>query len=193
MNRGLKKDFNLFFSFFNRAARFDKKIDRKIIKFIEFDRMAEYANKMLRDRKQIAEALRESEEKYRSMMETMTDQTYISSHDFRIEYMNPAMIAKVGRDATGEICHKVIYNMDEICPWCVFDRVQQKEHVKSEETDPKDNSHYSVINSPISHADGRVSKLTILRDITEMKTIEENLRQAQKMESIGTLTGGYCP
>ena len=63
LNRGLKNDFNLFVSFFNRTLHSDEKIDRETIKFIELDQMAEYANKMLTDRKQAEEALRESEEK----------------------------------------------------------------------------------------------------------------------------------
>ncbi|MBW2662376.1 MAG: PAS domain S-box protein [Deltaproteobacteria bacterium] len=144
------------------------------------------------ERKQTEEALRESEEKYRSMMESMKDAAYISSSEFRIEYMNPAMIDRVGRDASGELCHKAIYDTDEKCSWCVFDQVQQKEHVEYEVANPKDNRYYSVTSSPISHTDGTVSKLTIFHDITEIKTMEENLRQSQKMESIGTLTGGVA-
>ena len=126
------------------------------------------------------------------MMESMKDESYICSPELRIEYMNPPMIDRVGRDATGEICHKAIYDRDEKCSWCVFDRVQQKEHVEYEVADPKDNRYYSVTNSPIPHTDGTVSNLTIFHDITEIKTMEENLRQSQKMESIGTLTGGVA-
>lgn len=63
LNRGLKNDFNLFVSFFNRTVHSDEKIDREPIKFIELDQMAEYANKMLTDRKQAEGALKESQEK----------------------------------------------------------------------------------------------------------------------------------
>ncbi len=44
------------------------------------------------ERKRAEEALRESEEKYRSMMESMKDPVYICSPDFRVKYMNPTMI-----------------------------------------------------------------------------------------------------
>ncbi|NQT17961.1 MAG: GAF domain-containing protein, partial [Planctomycetes bacterium] len=70
-------------------------------------------------RKQAEEELRESEEKYRSMMESMKAAVYICSPDFRVEYMNPAMIKRTGRDATGEVCHKAIQNLDERCPGCI--------------------------------------------------------------------------
>jgi len=140
-------------------------------------------------RKQAEGALRESDERYRSVMETMKDSAYICSPEFCIEYMNPAMIDRVGRNVSGELCHKAIYDSDKKCPWCVFDQVRQGEHVDYEVSDPKDNRCYAVSNSPIKATDGAVAKLTIFRDITEMKTIEESLRQARKMESIGTLTG----
>ena len=51
------------------------------------------------ERKQSEDALRESEEKFRSMMESMQDGAYICSPDFHIKYMNPAMIGRIGRDA----------------------------------------------------------------------------------------------
>ncbi len=137
-------------------------------------------------------ALKESEEQYRSMMASLKDAAYICSPAFRIEYMNPAMKKRIGRDATGEFCYKAIYKRDDKCPWCIFDKVEKKEFIDYEVADPKDNRYFSVSNSPVAHSDGTVSKLTLFHDITEIKAIEENLRQARKIESVGTLTGGIA-
>ncbi len=143
-------------------------------------------------RLQAEAALRESEEKYRSMMEAMTDAAYICSHDFRVEYMNPAMIKRIGHDATGEACHQAINALEEKCPWCVHYKVQKGEHAVTEIVSPKDNRTYSVSNSPIHHLDGTISKLTIHRDLTELKKMEEELLKARKLESIGLLAGGMA-
>ncbi len=143
-------------------------------------------------RKRVERALRESEEKYRSIMESMDELTYICSSDFRIEYMNPAMVRKFGRDATGEICHQALYSSEEPCTWCEHKRVMQGEVVKSELVRPNSNEVYSISHAPIFHTDGSISKLSIHRDITNIKNMEDRIHQAQKMESIGNLASGIA-
>jgi len=142
--------------------------------------------------KKTEEALKESEQKYRNMMEVLIDPAYICSRDFVIEYMNPAMIEKVGYDATGEICHKVMHGLDEKCQWCIHEKVMQGEFIRAEVLSPLDNKIYHGTSSPISHIPGSTSKLTVFRDITEIKKLEERLQQAQKMETIGNLAGGIA-
>ena len=145
------------------------------------------------ERKQAEEALRKSEEKYRSMMESMDDPVYICSPDYHVEYMNPAMIKKTGgRNAVGEPCYKVLHELDEKCPWCVHDKVQQGENRVTEIESPRDSRTYNVSHFPVHNADGSISKLTIYRDVTEVRKMEAQFQQATKMEAISTLAGGVA-
>jgi two-component system cell cycle sensor histidine kinase/response regulator CckA len=76
-------------------------------------------------------------------------------------------------------------------------KVRNGEHVPPFETvrrrkDGKE-IHVSVCVSPIKNREGRIiGASAISRDISERKRLEEHVRQAQKMESIGQLAGGVA-
>lgn len=150
-------------------------------------------------RKTAEKNLKASEEKYRSMMKAMPDQAYICSPDFRIEFMNRAMIDRLGHDATGELCYNALFGHDEKCPWCVFEKVRKGQTITYEQKDSETNRYYLVKCSPVNLVEGQPSKLSILRDVTDLKLMEKEriqaeakLQQALKMESIGTLAGGIA-
>jgi len=144
------------------------------------------------ERKKAEEALRISEEKYRSMMEAMEDPVTISSHDYKIVYMNPAMIKRTGRDATGEPCFKALHDLGTKCPWCQHHKIQNGEHFTEELVSPKDKRAYHISHSPIFHKDESISTLTVYRDTTDFKKMQSQLMQSHKMEAIGTLAGGIA-
>ncbi|MBW2166107.1 MAG: PAS domain S-box protein, partial [Deltaproteobacteria bacterium] len=140
----------------------------------------------IEERKRIEGALRESEEKYRSIMEAMNDPVYICSNDYRVTYMNPAMINRIGTyDIEGIPCYKM-HGLDEKCRWCVHDKIQKGEHSVTELISPKDGCVYHVSHSPLFHANKSISKMTIFRNITEYKHAEQALRESE--ERYRTLT-----
>ncbi len=124
------------------------------------------------DRHKAEESLRASEARYRSMLEAMDDLVYISSTDYRVQYMNPAMVRRTGRDATGEPCYQAMHGLAEICGWCSDTRRRRGDSPRWEITSPKDGRTYSVSNVPLHNQDGTVSKMSILRDITDVRQAE---------------------
>ena len=138
------------------------------------------------------EALCESEEKYRSMMEAMNDPVYICSSDFLVAYMNASMIKMIGNDLTGEPCHKALFDKEEKCPWCIHDKVQQGESAETEIVNPKNNRSYTVIHSPIFHEDGSISKMTIFRDTTVAKHLEAQLFRSERLSATGQLAASIA-
>ena len=128
-------------------------------------------------------ALREREAHYRAMVEAFDGLIYICSRDYRVEFMNRHFIERTGRDARGELCYKALHNLDAVCPWCVNDRVFKGETVRWELQSPKDHRWYYIVNTPIYHEDGTLSKQSLLFDITDRKRMEEEVNaNSEKMK-----------
>jgi len=143
-------------------------------------------------RLQVEKALRESEEKYRSMMEALNDPVFITDKEFRISYMNSAMIKRTGHEAIGEYCYKIVHGLNEKCPWCVYHVIKEWEQAETEVISPLDGLTYSVTNSPIIHRDGTVYKVAILRDTTKTKLLQNQLARSERLAVTGQLAASIA-
>jgi len=142
--------------------------------------------------KQTKKKLKHSEKKFRSMMEAIKDPIYICSPDYIVEYMNPSMVKKIGYDAIGEYCYESLHGLNGRCEWCQFSDPNQVHFYDMEIKSPLDNHHYIVSQFPLIRQDGRTSKLTFYKNISELKKNTKHLQQAQKMETVGQLAGGVA-
>ena len=118
------------------------------------------------------------EARLRAMIDSFDGFIYICSRDYRIEYMNERLIARTGHDGTGELCYRVLHERDEICPWCINERVFAGETVHWEIQSPKDRRWYSIVNTPIYNPDGTLSKQALILDISDAKRTEGDLKHA---------------
>jgi PAS domain S-box-containing protein len=130
----------------------------------------------IRNRKTAEDALRESEIKYRSIVDAFDGYIILYSPDYRIEFMNRKFISTLGYDATGKLCYEVLHNRDSICPWCNSDRVFRGETVRFEMHSPETDRYYHVVATPVRRNDGAIWKQSILIDITDRKLAEMNLK-----------------
>ncbi len=131
-------------------------------------------------RKEAEKATEESRAKYQAIVDAFDGLIYICSQDYRIEFMNGKLIERTGHDAVGEFCYKVMHDRDSPCPWCVNARVFTGETVRWEMFSPKDKRCYYVVNIPIRHADGSMSKHSMIIDIHDRKLAEERLQQKKE-------------
>jgi PAS domain S-box-containing protein len=125
----------------------------------------------------------ESDVRYRAIVEAFDGLIYICSQDYRIEFMNQQLIERTGYDATGELCYKVLHDRDDICPWCVNDRVLAGEKVIWEVQSPRDDRWYHIVNTPIRNPDGTMSKQAMIQDITERKLAAVRMEELRNIVS----------
>jgi len=130
------------------------------------------------EQRKAEKALQDREAHYRAMVEAFDGLIYICSRDYRVEFMNQRFIDRTGRDATGELYYKAIHDLDTVCPWCVNERVFKGETVRWEVLSPKDNRWLYVVNTPIYHSDGTMSKQAMILDITDRKKMEQELKES---------------
>jgi PAS domain S-box-containing protein len=132
------------------------------------------------EQKRAEEALKERGAQYRAIVEAFDGLIYTCSRDYRVEFMNRRFIERTGHDGTGELCYKAIHDLDSVCPWCVNERVFQGETVRWEVHSPKDNRWFYIVNTPIHHASGEVSKQAMILDITDRKRMEQDLQEGME-------------
>jgi len=103
---------------------------------------------------------------------------YVCSANYEIEYMNDKLIERTGYNPIGQKCFKALHGLDDICDWCVNDRIMKGETARWEVKSPKDNHYYYIVNTPIYYPDGSMSKMAMIQDVSDQKKVEmerENL------------------
>ena len=150
-------------------------------------------------RKHTEEALRESEEKYRMVLEACPDAIVAYDVEGAVIYLNPAFTQVFGWTPEELLGTKIDYVPEENSPetQMMINKVMAGESfsgIKSRRyTKKREILDVSISVATYLDRDGiPVGSVHTLRDISERKRLEVQLRQATKMEAIGTLAGGIA-
>ena len=120
--------------------------------------------------------------KYLEVIDKIEIGFFVVDPDFSVRYMNDTMIKWFG-DQTNKTCYSSVAGLDEPCPYCKLeDVVYENKKVIYEPTTP-DGQSFDIVATSIKNADGTVSKMEVIRNITDKKLAEANLiRQAQELD-----------
>jgi PAS domain S-box-containing protein len=148
------------------------------------------------DQHNTREALRNSELRLRTILDAQTSKVVHMDTEMRILWPNLAACKDAGVDRDtiiGKHCHEIWKARATACTNCPVQAAIETGKPQMCQKRSQDGRTWRLIGSPVYDDAGRiVSAVEIAEDITERHSIEEQLRQAQKMESLGTLAGGIA-
>jgi PAS domain S-box-containing protein len=155
--------------------------------------------KEVEERLRVEKALRDSEHFLDNIIESIQDGISVLEPDLTIRHVNSVMTDWYNDNAPliGKKCYESYHNSTSPCEKCPTLRCLTSGHTEVEIVPGPTSSSVEwleLFSYPI--ADQESGKITgvveFVRDITERKRMEDQLSQAQRMDSIGRLAGGVA-
>ena len=153
------------------------------------------------ERKRVEDALRGSEQKYRTIIDTTNEGFWRLEADLKIIEVNDALCRMLKCSRDDLLGTRPFELLEEAADGAIEAEISAK--LTSRETERKWEGKFRRNDGTIM--DARISGTTIwddggqpigrfgfISDITEQKMRDEQLRQSQKMEAVGQLTGGVA-
>jgi two-component system cell cycle sensor histidine kinase/response regulator CckA len=153
-------------------------------------------------RRQSEEALRESQQHLSLLYDHVDDvlfQLQVEPGGYRFVSVNPAFVAVTGIDrgqVIGKFVHEVIPEPSRALALERYGeaiRTGRTVHWLETTTYPSGTKHGDVAIAPVYDAQGKPKYLIgSVRDVTEQRRMEEEVRQLQKLEAVGRLSSGIA-
>jgi two-component system cell cycle sensor histidine kinase/response regulator CckA len=200
----ISRSFNQFSAFFSKAATESATIDTKNVHFKEFDVLAHAANRMIMERNKAEAALRDSERKYRELVQSVnsiilrldTEGNIIFFNKYAQAFFGYSEAEILGKNVVGTIVPQIDRDGFDLEAMIKDIGTHPERYTSNENENIRRNGErvrIAWMNKAIYDEKNRVREILCVGiDVTEKWQLERRLAQAQKMEAIGTLAGGIA-
>ena len=149
------------------------------------------------ERKAAEEILRHAEAQQRKVLDAQSQIVLLLDSHCRVTWANRAAYVFSGlrrESMQGMLCHEVLRkDGDGPCADCPVEKALKSGSVRSGIMETGEGKVWRVTGCPVRDPDGRIGGVVeVAEDVSERFFLEEQLRQAQRMESVGRLAGGVA-
>ncbi len=138
--------------------------------------------KDISERKKEQKSLKETNynlQQYMDVIDKIDIGIFVVDDDFRVRFMNNTMKKWFG-DQTNKTCYSSVVNLDEPCPYCkLHEVIHENEKVVYEPITP-DGQSFDIVATSIKNPDGTISKMEVIRNVTEKKNAEKSLLEQKE-------------
>ncbi len=170
----------------------DNYFNRKEITDEDMNFLASFSNHVASaiENARLFEQVKLAEQQLENIFESMSDMVYFNSNDYVIKSVNKAVCSKIGLPASeivGKKCYEVFHGTHEPYKKCPHHKtVMTKKAYIEELEDPHLGGTFLTSSSPIFDLNNEfIGSVHVVRDITELKSLQSKLVMSQKMAALG--------
>ena len=137
------------------------------------------------EKRRVRQALIESEKRFKEVTNSLSDVLILIDKDLRVQLLNDAAIKAYGitdENYTGQFCHQVFWNSDDVCDVCPTLKVMQTGETLRAKRYLAGGVILNRVNSPVHNQSGDIVGCAVIAsDITEQ---EKQINKLKRFEQI---------
>lgn len=142
------------------------------------------------------ERVSNSQREWENTFDSIAEPIYIIDNEFHLKKMNKSLAAfamKSIRLPENRNCYRYLFHRTTICPWCPVPKAMQSDETVTVEAPLFSTGIWQIHSFPFTDkSKQRIGSIHVLRDVTLLKTMQEQLIESEKLASAGKLISGVA-